>query len=98
MIRSTCTRAVACLAAALAATAPALAGPPVTPLVATQWLAGTLDAEDLVVLDVRSAGAFAAARIPGSARTDYPGGWRATRAGVSQSFPDGEALGALASR
>ena len=46
--------------------APALAGPEVTPLVSTDWLAQHLGDADLAILDVRDTGTFAAGHIPGT--------------------------------
>lgn len=64
-----------------AAASPALAD--TTPLVSTDWLNQRLDADDLVVLDIRnridggSLDTFAAGHIPGSVHSDYiAAGWR----------------------
>ncbi|PWG65759.1 sulfurtransferase [Spiribacter halobius] len=84
--------------------APALAaaGPAVTPLVDTGWLQSNLDAEDLVVLDVRSAidgsdrSDFERAHIPGAVYSSYTGGgWRVTENGVPGKLPPVEDLEAL---
>jgi thiosulfate/3-mercaptopyruvate sulfurtransferase len=87
---------VLCLAAPMAAKAAATVP---APLVSTAWLQQHLKTEGLVVLDIRAAPAFAAAHIPGSLQTDYPGVWRAERDGVPWVAPDftdlERALGAL---
>jgi thiosulfate/3-mercaptopyruvate sulfurtransferase len=63
------------------------AGPVVTPLVSTAWLEANIGADNLVVLDIRSASDFTAAHIPGSEQTDYPGAWRTTRDDVPWVLP-----------
>lgn len=75
----------------------AFAGPTVTPLVSTDWLSEHLDAEDLVILDYRSARAFETSHIPGSVHTEYPGLWRATMDGVPWALPELGSLEALLS-
>ena len=69
-------------------TAGAVAGPAVTPLVTTNWLAQNTIAEGLVVLDIRSKADFEASHIPGALQTDYPGNWRTTRDEVPWVLPE----------
>jgi thiosulfate/3-mercaptopyruvate sulfurtransferase len=77
--------ALACLPFA----APAAAvGPDVTPLVSSAWLVEHLDAEDLVILDIRSSVEFEAAHVPGALQTDYPGRWNTERDGVVSVLPE----------
>jgi thiosulfate/3-mercaptopyruvate sulfurtransferase len=72
-------------------TSPPVAGPVQaavpSPLVSAEWLAGALDRPDLVVVDMRVAEAFAAAHIPGSVNSAYPGRWRTERDGVPWVLP-----------
>ncbi|MGE3718545.1 MAG: sulfurtransferase [Bauldia sp.] len=58
------------------------------PLVSTDWLDANLGLDDLLILDIRSAAAFAGAHIPGAQQTDYPGQWRTERDGVPWVLPD----------
>ncbi|HZT27412.1 MAG TPA: sulfurtransferase [Pseudolabrys sp.] len=83
--------AVAALALAIVAAAPALAA---EPLVSPQWLHQHLHDQDIVVLDVRSAidgggeKAYLAAHIPGSVHSDYDKpGWRVTVHNVPFMLP-----------
>lgn len=76
------------VAAAVAATQPAAAGPEVTPLISTEWLEANLDEDGLVVLDIRGEATFADAHVPGALRTDYPGAWRTTRDDVPWVLPE----------
>lgn len=69
------------------------------PLVSVDWLAASLDADDLVVVDVRSAidGSdredFEAGHIPGAVYSSYTGaGWRQTSDGVPGLLPEVEDL------
>lgn len=73
------------LSLALSVAASAAAVP--SPLVSADWLAGELDRPDLVVLDMRSAEAFAAGHIPGAIHSAYPGAWRTERDGVPWVLP-----------
>lgn len=70
------------------------AAPAVQPLVDSAWLAANLEAENLVIIDVRSgidgtdAEGFAAGHIPGSVYASYThGGWRTTVNGVPGMTP-----------
>src|SRR5690554_5788085 len=74
-------------AAAVLAAPAASAGPAVTPLVSTEWLAANLDAEGLRIIDIRAGAPFAAGHIPGAIQTDYPGSWRTERAGNTWALP-----------
>ena len=80
----------------------AFAGPAVTPLVDSDWLADHLDNQDLVVLDVRSAidgtdaEGFAAGHIPGAVYASYTGaGWRVTDGAVPGVLPSVDRLETL---
>lgn len=64
------------------------AGPALSPLVSAEWLAGNLDADDLVIIDYRPPSAFEQAHIPGAVQTDYPGRWRTTSNGVPWALPE----------
>ena len=71
-----------------------LAAPAVTPLVDSAWLANNLQADNLVIIDVRSgidgtnAEGFAAGHIPGSVYASYTdGGWRTAVNGVPGMTP-----------
>jgi len=74
-----------------------------SPLVDASWLDEHLDADNLVILDVRSsidnggdARSFSEARIPGSRYSSYTdAGWRETRDGVPGVMPAVEELEAL---
>ncbi len=79
------------------APAVALAGPAVTPLVSTAWLADNLSSDGLVMLDIRAASDFAAGHIPGAEQTDYPGAWRTTQGDIPWVLPDIADLEALLS-
>lgn len=76
-----------------------------SPLVDASWLDEHLDANNLVILDVRSsidnggdARSFSEARIPGSRYSSYTdAGWRETRDGVPGVMPAVEELEALVS-
>lgn len=59
-----------------------------SPLVSAEWLAGQLDRDDLVVIDVRETEAFEAGHVPGSIHTVYPGAWRTERDGIPWVLPD----------
>lgn len=81
------------LAGSLAVAAPALAVE-AGPLVDPAWLVENLEAEDLVVLDIRnridggSAETFAEGHIPGAVYSNYTeAGWRATVDGVPGKLP-----------
>jgi thiosulfate/3-mercaptopyruvate sulfurtransferase len=63
-------------------------GPDVTPLVSSAWLVENLDADDLVILDIRSSFEFQEAHIPGALQTDYPGRWTIERDGVVSMLPE----------
>lgn len=72
----------------------AFAAPAVQPLVDSAWLAANLEAENLVIIDVRSgidgtdAEGFAAGHIPGSVYASYThGGWRTAVDGVPGMTP-----------
>jgi thiosulfate/3-mercaptopyruvate sulfurtransferase len=67
--------------------APALAGPAVTPLVSSDWLAENLAADELVILDTRSAFAFERSHVPGAVQTDYPGQWAVTDGEIPWVLP-----------
>lgn len=76
-----------------------LAAPAVTPLVDSAWLADNLQADNLVIIDVRSgidgtnAEGFAAGHIPGSVYASYTdGGWRTSVNGVPGMTPGVEEL------
>lgn len=58
-----------------------------SPLVSAEWLAGQLDRDDLVVIDVRETKAFEFAHVPGSIHTAYPGAWRTERDGIPWMLP-----------
>ena len=75
-------------AAAILAAAPAIA----QPLLSPEQLAGKLDEENLVVLDIRSQGEaathpFEGGRVAGAVKADYRDGWRVTRDGVPGMLP-----------
>ena len=73
--------------------APALAaGPDVTPLVSSVWLAEHLDDDELVVLDLRSARDFERGHVPGAVRTDFPDLWYSERDGIPARRPEINAL------
>jgi len=58
------------------------------PLVDAAWLAARLDDADLVVIDVRSAEAYAAGHAPGARSAPYSTfGWRTTVDGVPEQLP-----------
>lgn len=58
------------------------------PLVDAAWLAARLDDADLVVIDVRSAEAYAAGHAPGARSGPYSTfGWRTTVDGVPEQLP-----------
>lgn len=86
-------RLVAVVIAAVAGFAAPAAG---QPLVDAAWLRSRLEQPNLVVLDLREAGAaeYAKARIPGAIFTDYAkGGWRVPdRNGTPGMLPDAAAL------
>jgi thiosulfate/3-mercaptopyruvate sulfurtransferase len=72
------------------------------PLVAPDWLAAHLDADDLLILDIRSVvdgggrEAYEAGHVPGAIHTDYAkDGWRVTKGMASGLLPDPAALSAL---
>ncbi len=86
----------------LALTSAAHAGPAVTPLVDTDWLASNLDDPDLAIIDVRSAidgsnaETFAAGHIPGAVYASYTGaGWREAQDGVPGKLPPVERVSNL---
>lgn len=69
------------------------------PLVSVDWLAGNLDNDDLVVVDIRSGidgstrETFEAGHIPGSVYSSYTeAGWRQSREGVVGMLPEVESL------
>ncbi len=79
-----------------------IAGPAVTPLVGSDWLAQHLGDDDLVVIDVRSgidgtdADGFAAGHIPGAVYSSYTAaGWRVAEGNVPGKLPDVARLEAL---
>lgn len=82
----TCSLALV-LILAFGSTVPALAGPAVTPLASSEWLAGNLGAEDLVILDTRSAFAFERSHVPGAVQSDYPGRWAVTDGEIPWLLP-----------
>lgn len=57
------------------------------PLVSTEWLAAHAADDGLLVLDIRTATAFARGHVPGSQQTDYPGAWRTETDGVPWVLP-----------
>jgi thiosulfate/3-mercaptopyruvate sulfurtransferase len=72
------------------------------PLVEPDWLAAHLDADDLLILDIRSVvdgggrEAYEAGHVPGAIHTDYAkDGWRVTKGMASGLLPDPAALSAL---
>lgn len=86
----------------LFASAIAFAGPAVTPLVSTDWLAQHLGDPNLKIIDVRSgidgtdAAGFAAGHIPGAAYASYTAaGWRAAEGNVPGKLPAIEGLESL---
>ena len=72
----------------------AVAGPDVTPLVSFAWLAENLNADELVVLDARSAFEFEDAHVPGALRTDFLGTWYVDRDNEPSSLPEIDVVGA----
>ena len=58
-----------------------------TPLVSADWLNNELSNQSVTVLDIREAGAFEKAHIPGSAFQTYAN-WRAEREGVTGNLPE----------
>ncbi len=77
----------------------AQAGPDVTPLVDSAWLAKHINDDDLVIIDVRSAidgtdaAGFAQGHIPGAVYSSYThGGWRVSKDGIPGKLPDIDAL------
>jgi thiosulfate/3-mercaptopyruvate sulfurtransferase len=67
---------------------PALASP--------EWLSGHLSDPDLLIVDVRSADAFAAGHVPGAVNSDYASaGWRVAKGGAGGLLPDADALAQL---
>ena len=73
------------------------------PLVTPDWLAQQLGADDIVILDLRTAIAqsgkedYLKAHIPGAIWSNYPGAWRTTRNGVPGVIPSVEKLEAYLS-
>jgi thiosulfate/3-mercaptopyruvate sulfurtransferase len=73
------------------------------PLVTPDWVDQRLGADDIVVLDLRTAIAnsgrddYLKAHIPGAIWSNYPGAWRTTRNGVSGVIPSVEKLEAYLS-
>jgi thiosulfate/3-mercaptopyruvate sulfurtransferase len=58
------------------------------PLVTVDWLKANLGKPNVVVVDVRPAGAFATAHVPGAVNADYAtAGWRAKIDGVPGMLP-----------
>lgn len=51
---------------------PCHGGRTIDPIVSTEWLDGNAGAENLVILDIRSANAYAAGHIPGSINEPFP--------------------------
>ncbi len=70
----------------------AAAGPDVTPLVSTDWLAEHDTDPELIVLDIRSASAFEAGHVPGAVQSDFPGRWSANVDDVPSRLPAATAL------
>lgn len=70
----------------------AAAGPDVTPLMSADWLAGHVDAPQLIVLDLRSASAFERGHVPGAIQSAFPGRWNAEADGVPSRLPDVSAI------
>lgn len=95
------TTIVATGALALIAGGPALAAHEHPgPLVDADWLEAHLGVDDLVVLDIRSAGdgTFAAGHVPGAVNSGYgEAGWRVEKDGVVGMTPDVADLEALVS-
>jgi thiosulfate/3-mercaptopyruvate sulfurtransferase len=70
-------------------------GPAIDPIVSTDWLEGNLGAEDLVVLDVRSEGEYAAGHITGAVNVPiaFPvSAWTAMRDSIFYEVPPAEEL------
>ena len=86
-MRKAINRAAVMLVALFLGAGAAHAGPAVTPLVSTEWLEANLLADDLLILDIRSADEFEAGHIPGPHRTAYPGAWNTERDGVPSRLP-----------
>jgi thiosulfate/3-mercaptopyruvate sulfurtransferase len=59
----------------------------VEPLVSASWLRARLGAKMPIVLDIRSAAAFAEGHIPGAVHSDYESGWRLTPGGTPPMLP-----------
>lgn len=64
------------------------------PFIGVSALAGALG-DDVRVIDLRKEAEFAAAHIPGAARSDYAAGWRKASHGTANRLPSAEELAAL---
>ena len=73
----------------LALATPTLAaGPDVTPLVSTAWLAEHQTDEGVVVLDLRPAATFEQGHVPNAVQADFPGRWSVESDGVPSRLPE----------